>query len=425
MKIAFYLSNANCHTDCTQIEKGNPGIGGTEYEITAISYFLTTKYKSIHSIFVLAENTSLLPPKMNVLKVQNYKDAYTIALQNGIKCLIIQNSPITNNIVKLEEIHNGGLKLIIWAHSFMSRQQLNLYASSKNVIQIVCVGHEERLLFLDHKAYKKSIVIFNGFSTDINKNFFIPFQERKKEVTFLASIVPHTNFHILAKAWKEITNIFPDAHLNVIGSGNLYNKNTKLGKWGIAEENYEKVFMPYLLDKNGKILSSVTFYGKMGNEKYEILGKTKVGVPNPGGYETFCISALEMQLYGSLVTTIQKGGFIDTVYNRDHLYHSTNQLTSYIVKLLNETDNDYNKFLLFFDKNFSFKEICKQWNTLFDNIENGLPYIKTEYKPAYPNKWYYFSKCNKVLKDFIPLGYKILPSTLFIKTVIKKLKFDI
>ena len=198
-----------------------------------------------------------------------------------------------------------------------------------------------------------------------------------------------------------------------------------MGKWGIAEENYEKVFMPYLLDKNGKILSSVTFYGKMGNEKYEILGKTKVGVPNPGGYETFCISALEMQLYGSLVTTIQKGGFIDTVYNRDHLYHSTNQLTSYIVKLLNETDNDYNKFLLFFDKNFSFKEICKQWNTLFDNIENGLPYIKTEYKPAYPNKWYYFSKCNKVLKDFIPLGYKILPSTLFIKTVIKKLKFDI
>ena len=64
----------------------------------------------------------------------------------------------------------------------------------------------------------------------------------------------------------------------------MYNKNTKLGKWGIAEENYEKVFMPYLLDKNGKILSSVTFYGKTVNEKYEILGKTKVGVPNPGGY---------------------------------------------------------------------------------------------------------------------------------------------
>ena len=33
MKIAFYLSNANCNVDCSQIEKGNPGIGGTEYEI--------------------------------------------------------------------------------------------------------------------------------------------------------------------------------------------------------------------------------------------------------------------------------------------------------------------------------------------------------------------------------------------------------
>lgn len=67
------------------------------------------------------------------------------------------------------------------------------------------------------------------------------------------------------------------------------------------------IFMPHLLDEKGNILQSVTFWGKLGNEKYEILKRTKVGIANPGGYETFCISAVEMQLYGAKVVSCKKG----------------------------------------------------------------------------------------------------------------------
>lgn len=421
MKIAFYLPNKNCHADCTQIDKGNPGIGGTEYEIIALSYFLSINPKNRHKILVLAENIQNLPKEINTKYVSNCKEAYNIAVQNNVNIIIFQNSPITNNIVRLANKYKNPIKLIVWAHSFMSRKQLNLYAQSKYVKQIVCVGNEERMLFLDHRAYKKSTVIFNGFSKNINQAFYVPFEKRKNEVTFLASIVPHTNFHILAKAWKSVIEKKNDAHLHVIGSGNLYNNNVKLGKWGIAEESYEDLFIPFLIDETGKIHSSVTFHGKMGKEKYEILGKTKIGIPNPGGYETFCISAIEMQLYGALVTTIQKGGFIDTVYCQENLYRETEQLSDYIIMLLEQNNNNYEQFIDFFDKNFSFAQVCQKWNELFDNIELNLPIIY-KYQPSKPDKWYKLAKFNKTLKSVIPFGYTFLPSTLFIKTIINKFR---
>ena len=96
--------------------------------------------------------------------------------------------------------------------------------------RIVCVGNEELELYCDHKAFKKSTVIFNAFPLPSSTPFTIPFQERENEVTFLASIVPHTHFHLLAKVWKEVIRQVPDAHLNVIGSGNLYNNSKALGK---------------------------------------------------------------------------------------------------------------------------------------------------------------------------------------------------
>ena len=41
MKIVFYLPNKNLKgIDCTRLEEGNPGIGGTEYIIQATVHYL-------------------------------------------------------------------------------------------------------------------------------------------------------------------------------------------------------------------------------------------------------------------------------------------------------------------------------------------------------------------------------------------------
>ena len=322
MKAAFYLPNRYYTMDCTDIDSGNPGIGGTEYMIIALAYHLSIR-QTKHEILLLAQNDTLLPKKCHVLKINDIIDALAKSKHEKVDCLIVQNSPETNLLFN-ENL--GDLKLIMWGHSFMSRKQWNLYAHSINVKKIVCVGNEELELYCDHRAFRKSIVIFNAFPFPENKLDLIPYRERKNEVTFLASIVPHTHFHLLAKAWKKVVEQIPDAHLNVIGSGNLYNNSKQVGKYGIAAEEYEKIFMPYLLNEVGDIFPSVTFWGKLGNEKYEILKRTKVGVVNPGGYETFCISAIELQLYGAKVVSRRKGGLLDTVYDENDLFKDENDL---------------------------------------------------------------------------------------------------
>ena len=119
----------------------------------------------------------------------------------------------------------------------------------------------------------------------------------------------------MAKAWPKILEEVPDAELFVIGSGKLYDKKSKLGKWGLADERYESTFMKYLT-RGEDLLPGVHLLGTLGGEKYAVLAQTKVGVPNPSGHtETFCISAVEMQMMGARVVSKRCAGYLDTVRN--------------------------------------------------------------------------------------------------------------
>lgn len=418
MKVAFYLPNMNCHVSCTHVDEGNPGMGGTEYMIIALAYYLTIM-QGKHSIILLAQKVEGLPSECYTCQVDNIEEVIVRCQRDGIECLIAQNSPETN---RMFTCHLNDLKIIMWGHSFMSRHQWNLYASSTNVKRIVCVGHEELNLYYDHRAALKSTVIFNAFPLSILKEQLIPYNERKDEVTFLASIVPHTHFHLLAKCWKKVVEMVPDAHLNVIGSGNLYNQNKSMGQFGIASDDYEKAFMPYLLDVDGKILPSVTFWGKLGNEKYKILNRTKVGIANPGGYETFCISAIEMQLYGAKLVSCKKGGLLDTAYDEDYLFSKPEELPDLIVKALRAKDNNYDNMLSFLHKNFSFQEICPQWIHLLDDVDNNIAPKPLKFRSKNNTFSHQFRRFNRALKTYCPFGHYIFPTYMFYSSVFHRIK---
>lgn len=421
MKVAIYLPNAFCDIDCTNIKAGNPGIGGTEYMIITLSYYLSCEYRGDHQIYLLAQQIKGLPKQINIFHVANVNEAIHKCYEEQLECLVFQGNPETIKVLDKKIEHS--LSLILWSHSFLSRRTLTKAAKCPNVKRIVCVGNEELDLYIDHKAYFKSVVIFNAFPLKIDKSLFIPFDERKNEVVFLASIVPHTNFHLLAAIWEQVVKEVPDAHLSVIGSGNVYNSTIKMGKWNIAKEEYEKTFINYLLNEKREILSSVTFWGKMGNEKYAILGRAKVGVANPGGYETFCISALEMQLYGALVTSIKKGGCVDTVFCTDNLYSNIDYLADYIVALLRQNDNEqYEHFIEYAEENFSFKKICAKWNGLFDDIENKREVRKNESIIKRLTFGGRLRRLNKKMKDIVPFGYEIFPSYMFYHSIFKRIK---
>ncbi|WP_332400851.1 glycosyltransferase [Lactococcus laudensis] len=164
-------------------------------------------------------------------------------------------------------------------------------------------------MLIDHNIFNKFFYIYNAINLD---NY--PIRDNVQEnniICFVGSITPAKGFHVLAKQWPKIKKKIPDAKLYVIGSGNLYDRNQRLGKFSIAESTYEKTFINYLTDRNGAISSDVKFFGVLDNNlKIEVMNKAKVGVVNPTARgETFCISAIEFEALDIPVVSRKKWTF--------------------------------------------------------------------------------------------------------------------
>lgn len=421
MKVGFYLQNKGiCDVDCSNPMAGNPGIGGSEYMFIAIPFSLWVSPENGHQVFLMANSIRHLPEHNNCIQVASDCDLPIEIERYGIDAIVLRYS--LDNLKILEKLPSN-VRVILWAHNFIKRKELSNLANDNRVTCIVCVGNEQLQMYRDHQAFYKSVVIFNGYPVlhfiDNQSSGLIPFPKRKNEVTFLGNLVDYKGFHILAKAWKQIIAEVPDAHLNVIGGGKLYDRNQKLGQWGIAEESYENQFMPYLIGADGKLLPSVTFHGVLGNEKIDILNLTKVGVPNPSGVsETFCIAALELQLYGAIISTISYGGFRDTVYTTGDLYDSADKLAESVVRQLNRSDNDYKGFIEFC-RQFDFEYVARDWITLFDTLQDSEE-IGNKLKPD-DTKGYLFAELNRRLKKILPLG-KFLPSSMLYQSIYWRVK---
>lgn len=408
--VAFFLDNSAISSiDCSNIVLGNPGIGGTENLIILVSTLLSIRNKIKVKLFVQTEGT--FPSVLDVVKIDNFVDAYKQAKNNKYDYLIFRNSPEYINTIAFTDT-NSNTKLIPWCHNFGSYKDLDRYSKSKNVARIVCVGKEQMDRYRDLQAFYKSEYIYNCIfipDQDTDNIKLIPANNRPNIVTYMGSLVSEKGFHVLAHAWPEIVKCVKDAQLYVVGSGKLYSRDAKLGDFGIAEESYEKSFVGSLLDKDGTLMKNVHFLGILGDEKRELLMKTKVGVPNPTGKtETFGLSAVEMQIFGANVVTKECPGFMDTV-KLGCLYKYESELASCVVEKLMNPDCNYNNARRFIIENFSYTAVIKEWETLLlDAIPNNrrLHCLKLE-NPFYHIKW--IKEGVRRLKKIVPLFNCILP----------------
>ena len=282
------------------------------------------------------------------------------------------------------------MRIIPWCHNFYKYSWNKLFYKEDRIARIVTVSREQLDLLRDHRVFEKGDYIFNAVPYDktaLELDSIIPINKRKHSVVFLGSLLPTKSFHVLASIWPRIINHVPDAELYVIGSGKLYNNSMALGKYGLAPDSYERKFMKYLTTPQGEVLPSVHFLGNLGLEKFNLLRESKVAVPNPTGKgETFCISAVEMQLMGCNVTSIQAPGYLDTVYN-GFLTRSKKELCKSIVALLltNQSVKDYNETISYINRNFSLNVIVSDWEKLLlgdmkKPIHPIIPMYNTDYR---------------------------------------------
>lgn len=387
--------------DMSSPQAGNPGVGGTQF-----CYLMLQKY-----LYELDENVSPIIyhfsdnvfPVQIEKKINSVNEVIELAVKDQIDILIVQNGQSDEwyNILKETD-----LKVIIWAHNYLQYKEVEIIENTNNIKRVVFVGRQEYDRYIDHDIVNKSTFIFNMFySEDLrywrNNDF-------SQHVTYTGSLIPSKGFHLLAEIWKDVLEEVPNAQLNVIGSGKLYDRNAKLGKYEIAEETYEASFIPYLCDESGDLLPSVHFKGILGEEKIEIYQNTSVGIINPSAItETFGLSAVEMQACGIPIVTKNRFGFPDTIKNRKTglLFTNDKQFLDYVIRLL--SDKDYNEMLgkqakTFVSEEFSPNKIIEQWYGLFKDI---LEDKKCEYiKPIgnWRNDYKYLRAVNRLLRKIVP-----------------------
>ena len=402
INIAFYLNNHNITSvDLTNVERGNPGIGGSEYLCVLVANALHKRGNI--NIVLLCDEKGKFPSGLSVYSCGNIENAIK-QWQDKIDYFVIDSKQMDFTwATSYPNTH-----FILWANNDMSHKTRQLIAKLDNIVRLVQVGREMYDLYRDSICFPKMEYIFNAVPMKFMEKYhhLTPYKYRKNRVVYIGSIVPIKGFHLLAKAWSQILKVIPDAELIVMGSGKLYNRTNKMGKYGIAEKNYENEFMQYLTNKDGKILPSVHFLGIVGQEKNDILATCKVGVPNPSGLsETFGYTAVEMQLMGCAVTTIECPGYIDTVYDTKLLYKSPKQLSKYIISLLkNEYNPNYESTIEYIQKNFSLENVADEWENLFININ------KKFYKAPSPRSNYHGKRIKEWYRKSIPLHIrKYLP----------------
>lgn len=277
MKIAFFVPNANISkVDFTSIEKGNPGVGGSEYSAILIASALSKKGSL--DVTLLCEKPSLFPECLKWKVCGSLVGAIKTVKKFDIDYLVVDGKLLTKDIV----CHFSSVKFIAWANTFIPTYYYEFYARHDNVVKIVNVGKEELEQTKGSPVYGKSCYIYNAVPTAVKeeyKDVLLPNKDRPNKVCYIGSLHPAKGFQYLAKAWPSVIKRVPDAQLYVIGSGKLYGRGAKLGSWGIADSSFEKEFMPYIVE-NGKIIDSVHFLGILGKEKYDVLSNCKYGAQN-------------------------------------------------------------------------------------------------------------------------------------------------
>lgn len=359
------------HMDLAHPENGNPGVGGTAFCFLLLMKYLNRYLDTVdYTVYHLKENRL---PSEKAKKTASIREALEQAVLDGNEMILIRNHQTRE---AYELMAGYPLKYIIWMHNKLTLEEIRLLDRWEAVSRIICVGREMYDYYLDDRIIRKM---------DVVRNIFVPPEgemvrgdQYPPYVTYTGSLTYDKNFHLLAAVWKEIVNSVPDAQLHVIGSGKLYDRNSVMGAMGIADKEYEELFLPFLCDQEGSLLPSVIFHGIMGEEKYEIYRQSAVGVVNPMATETFCLSAIEKEACGIPVVSRRKNGLLDTVQDGKTgiLYKDVKELASVIVDLL--TDKEKNIRMgqaaaAFARTEFLPEKVLPEWIRVLTEVHAGKP----------------------------------------------------
>lgn len=375
-KIAFYiglLKHRATIENCV-LDNGNPGIGGTQYLFLLTVKYLNELYGDGYAVLLSDEDIDI-NNEVSIKNVINEDNAIKYCEENNIDFLVF-NANIAKKAPK--RMFNTDRKIILWAHNTMSMSGQKAAARTKSVYKVVCVSESQYKNMIDSECFPKCTYInniipeafyYDAISTDYSE----------KKVIYIGSATPQKGIHNLLEIWKYVEKLVPDAELTVIGGARVWNPQSELGCLGVADIYYDKIINARL--RKLKYPNNIHFLGAMGWEdiKNKIL-TSRVGVVNPSHYmrdETFCMSAIEMELHGlPIVSRMRKDGLCTTIINGKNGYMEKNdkEIAKKIAMLLCDKALAEEKGTVAreYSAKFIAKEEVVNWKRIVDNAEENV-----------------------------------------------------
>ncbi len=382
-KLAILFQEAETsQMDLTHPEKGNPGVGGTAFCFMQVIDYLE-KDPEIDLYVYRLQDVKL--PCAQSFYVRDEEEAFEAIRKEDIKVVLMRNhqTPEVYDLCRKQPFY-----FLFWMHNRLTYEEIRMFRIEENVRRVIAVCREMYDYYIDDPIIEKMDYVINPFvppSSDLVRKEEEIQKTGEKWVTFMGSLVPDKNFHYLSDIWKNIVRQVPEARLHVIGTGRLYEPDKVMGKYGLAQEDYEERILKGITDENGKILDTVVFHGILGEEKYDVFKNTYAGVANPMATETFCLVAIEMESCGVPVISRRKNGLVDTVRDKETglLYSRMEDLEKTLLLLL--TDEDMNRRFSeaaadFARTAFLPEKVLARWPQIIKEVANetGASYRKPE-----------------------------------------------
>jgi glycosyltransferase involved in cell wall biosynthesis len=379
IKVAFIINDKSTGKyDASKPENGNPGIGGTQYCFIALATELAKRDNSIMAVLFHNNKDAVVSSLLDTRCVEGGDDelAHAVIEYNPDFAVVRGAGDLLHSpLFKQNEI-----PLIAWIHNHLKRKELDAIGCSHSICHSVFCGKEQRMLSYDTAIFEKSSSIFNmHFSVTPSQNT----KKNPASAVYIGSVISSKGLHRLLRLWPKIKQKVPEAKLNVIGSGALYNTNAKLGPNNLADERYERKLFGYL--ENNPEKYGVTFHGLLRVDKYKVLESCVVGIPNPTALTECCPgSVLECSAAGLALVGNRKFGMVDTIVDKKTGYLTDND--SMMIEKITELFRNQKKAeemgregIKFVDSEFSADSIALKWEYLIKILkEENAKLIRDE-----------------------------------------------
>lgn len=336
-KIAFYigLKNSKSTLANADLSIGNPGVGGTQYLFLLTVKEYNRTYGDRQAILLTDGVFGLNDNDIPVLVVGSEKKAVEYCEKENVDWLVF-NANVLDRISG--SVFDTNVKIAAWAHNTLSRKRQIIAANKKSIQRVVCVSESQYNNMKDTPCWEKCTYINNVVPIEFCKSATISTHEKPIAV-YVGSVMPQKGVHNLLEIWKFVEKEVPTAQLLIFGGANVWNPSIKLGRNGAGDIYYDRVIQRRL--DRLKHPENIHFMGAKGWKDIDkMIAEARVGIVNPSHYlrdETFCMSAVEMEVHGIPVVSRQRYDGLNTsiVHGKTgFLEEKDKDIAKHIVKLL-------------------------------------------------------------------------------------------